>query len=326
MREKKRSADADNSAPSAEKRITLHPTVVVLTTYILLLFSKIIDVTLINRDNEYMSVVVLQMMIFLIPAAVWCRFSGERYIRSLRIRPIKPNSIMIILASAVLLISGGVLVSLIFGGLESLSENFSLYDTFISKDDGTAPVKLYLILAYAALPAVCEEFVYRAILCHEYERGGVIRAVLISSLFFGLLHFDLRNLPVYLFAGIILALTMYATRSVFGAVIAHFLYNLFGLFGQPYINTFYNITGSSKLFIFVVVFLFLASGALFCAQASKLYRQYLASSLSSTYRQPELRGFEKIRNSYIEVLTKPSAIACYALYIIAIVVMMIVER
>ncbi len=326
MREKKRSTSAESSATSAEKRITLHPTVVVLTTYILLLLSKVIDVTLINRDNEYLSVVILQMMIFLIPAAVWCRFSGERYMRSLRIRPIKPDTIGIMLAATVLMISGGVLLSLLFGGLESLSENFSLYDTFISKDDGTAPVKLYLILAYAALPAVCEEFVYRGILCHEYEKGGVIRAVVISSLFFGLLHFDLKNLPVYLFAGVILALTMYATRSVFGAVIAHFLYNIFGLFGQPYINTFYNITGSSKLFVFVLGFLFLASGAVFCAEASRLYKQYLGRSLSALYRQPELRGFESVRNSYVEVLTKPSAIACYALYIIATVVMMIVER
>lgn len=326
MREKKRSANAENSEATAEKRIILHPTVVVLTTYILLLLSKVIDVTLINRDNEYLSVVILQMMIFLIPAAVWCRFSGERYIRSLRIRPIKADTIGIILAATVLMISGGVLLSLLFGGLESLSENFSLYDTFISKDDGTAPVKLYLILAYAALPAVCEEFVYRGILCHEYEKGGVIRAVAISSLFFGLLHFDLQNLPVYLFAGVILALAMYATRSVFGAVIAHFLYNIFGLFGQPYMNTFYNITGSSKLFVFVLGFLFLASGAVFCAEASRLYKQYLGRSYTAKYRQPELRGFENIRNSYIEVLTKPSAIACYALYIIAIVVMMIVER
>ena len=56
-----------------EKNIVLQPTVVVLASYILLLLSKLIDVTIINRDNEYLSVVILQMMIFLIPAAVWCR-------------------------------------------------------------------------------------------------------------------------------------------------------------------------------------------------------------------------------------------------------------
>jgi hypothetical protein len=152
----KNNTKAKRSDDGGERRIVLHPTVLVLGTYILLLLSKIIDVTLINRDNEYLSVVVLQMMIFLIPAALWCRFSGERYVRSLRIAPLKPDSIAVMIAAAVLMISGGVLISMIFGGLESLSQNFSLYNTFISKDDGTAPARLYLVLAYAALPALCE--------------------------------------------------------------------------------------------------------------------------------------------------------------------------
>ena len=319
MQDEKRSPRSDKQ--KGKKSIVLQPTAVVLTTYILLLFSKIIDLTLINRDNEYLSVVILQMMIFLIPAAIWCRFSGEKYIRSLRINVPKADTLPLIIAAAVLMISDGVLLSLIFGGLESLSENFSLYDTFISKDDGTAPVKLYLILAYAALPAICEEFVYRGILCHEYERGGVMRAVIISSLFFALLHFDIKNLPVYFFSGVILSMTMYATRSIFGAIIAHFLYNLFGVFGQPYMNTFYNITKSTTLFVIVFGFLFLASASVFCAECSRLYKRYLGMAYSAKYRQPVISGFEKIRNSYVEALTKPSAIACYALYIIAIIVM-----
>ena len=318
--QKSKSKSEENAKWNEERRIVLHPTVLVLGTYILLLLSKLIDVALINRDNEYMSVVILQRMIFLLPAALWCRFSGEKYIRRLRIVPIKADSVAVIVAAALLMISGGVLISLLFGGLESLSENFSLYNTFISKDDGTAPARLYLVLAYAVLPALCEEFVYRGILCHEYEKGGVSRAVLLSAFFFSLLHFNLQNFPVYFFAGVILALTLYATRSVFGAVIAHFLYNLFGLFGQPYINTFYNITSSTKLFVFIIVMLFLVSGIVFCAEASRLYRRYFEQSLSSKYRQPVLKGFENIKLSYIEVLTKPSAIACYALYIIALIV------
>lgn len=308
---------------NGDRTIVLEPTAVVLTTYILLLFSKIIDITLLNRDNEYLSVVILQMMIFLIPAVLWSRFSGEKYVSALRLKPPRTDSVILIAAATLLMISGGILISLIFGGLESLSENFSLYDTFISKDDGTASAKLYLILAYAALPALCEEFVYRGILCHEYERGGVMRAVILSSFFFALLHFNLQNLPVYLFAGIILAMTMYATRSLFGAVIAHFLYNLFGLFAQPYINTFYNITGSTKLFVTLLGLIFLSSAAVFCMEASKLYKKYLLKSFSADYRQPELKGFEKIRNSYIQALISPWAIACYAVYIIALIIMWI---
>ncbi len=303
-----------------EKNIVLQPTVVVLATYVLLLFSKIIDITLLSRDNEYLSVVFLQMMIFLIPAAVWCRFSGEKYIRSLRIRMFKADSILLVISSSLLMISGGILISLLFGGLESLSANFSLYDTFISKDDGTAPVKLYLILAYAVLPAICEEFVYRGILCHEYERGGVLRAILLSSLFFALLHFNIQNFPVYLFAGIILAVTMYATRSLIGAISAHFLYNIFGIFGQPYINTFYNMTGSTEFFVIIVGILFLTSSAVFLSQASRLYKNYFVKSYQANYRKPELKGFENIKNAYLEVLIKPSSIACYAVYIIAVII------
>lgn len=299
--------------------VALQPTVVVLATYILLLLSKVIDLTLINRENEYFSVVILQMMIFLLPGAVWCTFSGEKYTRRLRLKPLRASSAVIVLSAALLTISGGLLLSILFGGLESLSQSFSLYDTFISKDNGTAPVKLYLILAYAVLPAICEEFVFRGILCLEYERGGVLRAIIFSSLFFGLLHFKLVNLPIYIFSGVILAMTLYATRSLLGPVLVHFLYNLFGLFGQPYMSSLYNLTGSVNFFVFFVASIFLASAAIFCGQAAGVYKQYLYKSYPADYRYPVLTDVSDIRSSYLDVLRAPSAIACFAVYIIALI-------
>lgn len=305
---------------SAPRTVFLSPTVVVLATYILLLLTKIIDITLINRENEYFSVVILQMMIFLLPGAIWARFSGDGYVKRLRICAVKPSSLVLILAAALLMISGGLLISIAFGGLESLSENFSLYDTFVSKDNGTVPVKLYLVLAYAVLPAICEEFIYRGILCLEYERGGVMRAVVFSSLFFGMLHFDLVNLPVYVFAGVILAMTLYATRSLLGAMIVHFLYNLFGLFGQPYMNALYNLTNSTGFFLFFTVLIFLISALVFCGEAARLYKKYLYRGYSARYRQPALKDSAEIRDSYLEVVKSPSAIACLAVYIIAVII------
>lgn len=303
-----------------DKTFVLHPTVLVCATYVLLLLSKIIDLTLINRENEYYSVVILQMMIFLLPAAIWCRFSGEKYISHLRLRPFRVGTLPLIVSASLLMISGGLLISVLFGGLESLSQNFSLYDTFISRDNGTIPTRLYLLMAYAVLPAICEEFVYRGILCYEYERGGVLRAIVLSSLFFGLLHFNVVNLPVYLFSGVILALTLYATRSLFGAMLAHFLYNIFGLFGQPYMNTLYRITSSGTLFLFIIGFTFLVSAAVFCGEAARLYRGYLFRAESAEYRQPVHRDFAAVRNAFLDVLKRPSAILCFVLYIIALII------
>ena len=176
------------------------------------------------------------------------------------------------------------------------------------------------MLAYAVLPAICEEFVFRGILCHEYEKGGVLRAIVFSSLFFALLHFNIVNLPVYLFSGAVLAMTLYATRSIFGCIIAHFLYNLFGLFGQPYMSSLYNLTGSPNFFVFLIATVFLASSAVFCGQAARLYKKYLYDGQSADYRRPVIKDASGLRDSYLDVIKAPSALLCFAVYIIALII------
>ncbi|MBE6593990.1 MAG: CPBP family intramembrane metalloprotease [Ruminococcaceae bacterium] len=318
---KKRGSDElDEIIPKQRKNVIITPSTLVLAVYVLLLLTKILDVAFINRENEYYSVVILQLMIFMLPGAIWCKWSGENYVKGLRLRLPKPSSFLLILSGALLMISGALLLSTVFNGLESLSSNFSLYDTFISKTDGSVSSGLYLFVAYAILPAICEEFVFRGILCYEYENGGVFRAIAFSSLFFALLHFNPINILVYLFSGIVLSLVLYASRSLIGAMLAHFLYNVFGLFGQRYMNTLYRITGSSSFFIFIVTFCFLLSGAVFCRQAAKLYKKYLYDGVSSNYRKPDLKTPEQKRASYISVIKEPSTIACGIFYVVASII------
>ena len=322
---KNHDSDAETKPKEEKKKfkIELTPSAVVLTTYVLLLLSKLVNVTLINRENEYYSIVILQLMIFFVPGAVWCKFNGEKYLKGLRIRLPKASSLVLIFSGAFLMISGGLLISALLGGLESFSQNFSLYDTFVTNTDNSLPSKMYLVAAYAIIPAICEEFIFRGILCYEYENGGVMRAIVFSSVFFALLHFNPVNIVVYLFSGVILALVLYATRSLIGAMIVHFLYNLFGLFGQPYMNMLYRITGSSMFFLFIVAGTFFLSGALFCHQAAKLYKKYLYDGISSNYRQPVLHTKEKIKASYISVIKEPATIACFVFYVLASIIYMI---
>lgn len=300
--------------------ITLTPSLLVLASYILLLVSKFIDVTLLNRDNEYMSVIILQMMIFLLPAALWCMMKGEKYIKNLRLSLPKADTLFLIVCAAFVMMTGGILIAIVFQGLDGLSNNFSLYGTFISKQDGSVGNTLYLILAYAALPAVCEEFLFRGILCHEYESKGVFRAIALSSLFFALLHFNVQNLLVYLFCGVILALVLYATRSLWGAVVAHFLYNLFGVFGQPYIATLYRLTKDSRLLLMVVGIVFFLSAALFCSEASRLYKKYLRHGLKASYRTEIPSGNAYFTASFLDVLRDPFTLAAFGVYILALII------
>ena len=322
----KRINEATPEGKEKKRRIKIiTPTLLVFITYALLLFSKIIDLTYISLENEYYTVVILQLMIFLLPGAIWCKYRGEGYLRGLRMRLPRPSSFLLILSGTLLMISGGLLLSVIFGGLESLSKNFSLYETFTSKgSNGTVPSNIYLIIAYAVIPAICEEFIFRGILCHEYEKGGVVRAVVFSSIFFAMLHFEPRNILTYLFSGAILALVLYASRSLFAAVITHFLYNLFGLFGQRYMNTLYRITGSETFFIFIIAFLFLLSAAFFCRQGAMLYKKHLYDGVSSAYRKPVAKTPEEIRRSFIEVICQPTTILCIIFYIAASIIYLII--
>ncbi len=58
----------------------------------------------------------------------------------------------------------------------------------------------------------------------------------------------------------------------------------------------------------------------FCGEAARLYRQYLYRAYSAEYRQPLLKGAAALRASYLNVLRKPSAISCFVLYILALII------
>ena len=258
--------------------------VLALTTYLLLLLSRLVDTAVLGRDSEYLSIVMLQVMIFLIPGVIFCKLRGTSFTEKLRLRLPRPSQILLLVASLIALISGTLLISIYTGGIETLDQGFTLYDTFAAGGGTDFSEVAYLILAYAALPAVCEEFIYRGVLCATLEERGLLPAILYSALSFGMLHFELSHLPVYIFAGLLLCALMYATRSLASTVLVHFAFNLFGLFGQPALTQFYLYTGSSELFRFLLMVIFLLAAILFCGEAGRIYRGYAKSAQSAPYR------------------------------------------
>jgi membrane protease YdiL (CAAX protease family) len=205
---------------------------------------------------------------------------------------------------------------MLFGGIDSLRNNFSLYETFVSKNGRGIGNTLYLMFTYALIPAVCEEMTYRSILTSEYEGRGVICAVCVSSILFGILHLNARMLPVYIFAGFLLALTMYATRSVLCSIAVHFLYNLFCIFSQPLVTTFYRSTSSAGLFVVLVIILFMLSAAIFCFSASRLYEKYAKANKVPPY-PAGLTATETLQGVLTTVCDIPTVL-CLILFIFTV--------
>lgn len=292
------------------------PALLVLFSAILLVVTRLLDDLLLRGDGAYLSVTVLQIIIFLLPVAIWIRIRGEGYTSRLRLRPGRPESLLLTLSASVLLISGGLLLSMLFSGIRNMIGTFSLYEALST--DSFTEFPLYSVLAYAALPAIAEEILFRGVLCAEYERHGVSVSVLASAIFFVCIHFRFDGIPVYLFSGFVLALTAYLARSVWAAVLAHFIYNLFGLFGQPYLSSLYEITGSTALFVFVPIFLFLLSLAIFCGEAARLCRLYASRNYPNIEPPKAKNGtvvpfFIRMRAIFV----RPEAIAVLAVWLVA---------
>ena len=314
-------AAEQGTKPAAKQNpfLRLNAVTLALAIYILLLLARLIDASVLTRDNEYFAVVVLQIMIFLIPAFAYLRWRGDALRPGLRARLFRADHILIILGAALVLMSGGMLLQILVGGART-GESFTLYETFISKHDGSAGNAAYLIMAYAALPACCEELVFRGIFCAEYERHGAVCASLLSMFFFTMLHFDLRHAPVYLFSGLVLCAVFYATRSLFSAIAVHFLYNLFGLFGVPYVTAVYASMGRVWVLIFALIVILLFGAAIFCGEAARLYRSYASHGAhEGEGANPRISPRESAIRFLRRLLT-PQAALCILLYLTVVIV------
>ncbi len=306
----------DGTKPTeAEKPQAQHaPAILVACTFVLLLLSRLVDHYMTDRNNEYAVVILLQLIIFLIPAVVYGRLRRDKLLSRMRLRLPPPRQIWFAVSMLAVMISGGLLCGILTGGVGSLTGNFTLYSTFVARMGGSTAQTLYVILAYGVLPAFCEEAVFRAILCAEYERFGAGVAIAASGLFFAMLHFSFPLFLSYFFLGVALACVMYTTRSIFSAVALHLLYNLFCLFGQPYLSAFYVNAGSNDIFIFCLLVIFLLFAAFAAGEARKIYHRYARADVDSGYA-PALSPRTIPKNLFYAMLS-PAVAVCIVIWLV----------
>ncbi|MBE6562709.1 MAG: CPBP family intramembrane metalloprotease, partial [Ruminococcaceae bacterium] len=148
----------------------------------------------------------------------------------------------------------------------------------------------------------------------EYERNGVAVGVIMSALTFSFIHFSFERMPVYFFNGVILALVLYATRSLLGAVIVHAANNVFALFFEVYIyRAAVRQGGGLVMFGFLTVCACLLFAVLFFGAAQKNYAEFAERNLPSDH------AVKKKRDSFpyaVEPFASPAFIALAVISII----------
>lgn len=202
-------------------------------------------------ENGYLSMIVLQLIIFAIPAVFYARFRGMKYLTHLRLRAVKAVDIpLLVFAFGFMVFGGAILCFLMYRLMPDAFAASSPVNYLPS--DASVGKGLYAVIAVAVVPAVTEEFLYRGIILTEYEKNGLPLAVILSSLTFGLIHFNPVRLPIYLFYGVVLSLVIYATRSLVASMIVHTVNNIFVMFFEVYVYRAAVKQGGGLLMFFLI--------------------------------------------------------------------------
>ena len=86
------------------------------------------------------------------------------------------------------------------------------------------------MIAFAIVPAVVEEYVFRGVVLGEYLKIETGAAVLFSNIFFALLHFSLGSVLYGFFFGYVFALVRIETGNLVYTVIMHLVFNAINVF------------------------------------------------------------------------------------------------
>lgn len=229
--------------------------------------------------------------------------------RALRLRAPLPAALPLLIAAFFALSAGTVLLSLSAGGIAALG---SVGGAFSTGQSGGLLTRSAAFLALCLVPAFLEELLFRGVVVAEYERRGVVRAVVLSALLFALLHFDLRNLPAYLFWGALTAAVLYATESLPAVMTLHALTASVVFFSQKHLAALYTYTGNLPLLLFLLTAVCLGALLIFCRLAVGVYRERDDMGLDDPRRAVPMNvQFYTL----LDAVTDPAILLCFALSI-----------
>lgn len=140
------------------------------------------------------------------------------------------------------------------------AENTDIYTTMLMQ------------LAIAVSPAICEEIAFRGFVMGSLSDFGDGFAILISSMFFGMMHTGLSGVLFAFSVGLLLGFIRKISGSLIPSMIVHFLNNAYSVLMIVFLKTLdIEIFGIiSGTFIFIMLLLFVVMLIIFCNKKSVL--------------------------------------------------------
>lgn len=218
----------------------------IFKTNLLILFVNLAFVLLskkINAINSEFGFIFYQLVFILTPGLVYLWYSRYNIKEAISSSQISLEMILysitiVILGYPIINISSYILNRETFLIDDSITSNFIITSTLVTF--------ILLVLMYAVLPAICEEFAFRGVLNKIYKNYSFTTRVIIISLIFAFMHYDTKNFIGPFLLSVLLLYLYSRSGSLIPAIIGHFVYNLLGLI---VVYTFYNLSSGNFMFI-----------------------------------------------------------------------------
>lgn len=262
-------------------------------------------------ETVFLTIALMQVLFLFLPGLLYTRLRRIP-ISDLRLRFSSVRNIRFPIAVTVFLITGGTLLSFFLSIFGISVTQSSAYSEFIP--NGLSSRAIFVALAFAIIPAVMEEFVFRSVILREYEPAGMRTAILLSGLLYGLVHLSPAGLPVYWFSGIVLAFSAFVTRSVFIAIVIRILQNLYILFLQDSVVALFETPQDTVFLLLIIAALALLSLFFVLSQGERLLRINGERNLDADAAYlPDNRTIPVSR-----AVLSPSLLCCAAAFLILI--------
>ncbi len=143
----------------------------------------------------------------------------------------------------VLAVAAGLMFCLLGSKLTSVLSvifTFSGVEFFAGNEgveiSSTIPAVIALVINYAILPAMFEEFAFRNVLLQPLRKFGDWYAIVATSFCFAILHGNMVQIPFSFIAGIALGYFRVRTGSIWTSITIHFLNNLISVIFSLFVD------------------------------------------------------------------------------------------
>lgn len=174
-----------------------------------------------------------QFMYIFLPAMAYAAISKDNHYNIFKIRFMELKDLIRVVIIAILMTPITMFIANGVSYLFNMNYSYGFYY-------GEMPL-WFIVFSVVIIPSICEEIFFRGAILHGYRDVGVPKGIFFSSLIFALFHLNIYQFSYTLILGIVMAITVHYTQSIFSGMIIHGINNLTAVIFSLPIGTQYKL-------------------------------------------------------------------------------------